>query len=150
MGAPRELRSEIDIDASAERVWEVLTDFESLPEWNPFLRRASGRVETGQRIEVVLQPPGRKASTFRPTLLRVDPGRELRWLGRVGMPGLFDGEHVFRIEHRGPDRVHFVQEEFFRGLLRPFLGSLLRASERGFAAMNEALKSRAESGKPRP
>lgn len=58
MAAPRELRSEIDIGAPAERVWEVLTDFEALPEWNPFLIRASGRLVEGERIEVVLQPPG--------------------------------------------------------------------------------------------
>ncbi len=151
MGAPRELRSEINIDASAERVWEVLTDFEALPEWNPFLKRASGRLEEGQRIEIVLQPPGRKATTFRPTLLRVDPDRELRWLGHVGIPGVFDGEHVFLIESRTPSRVHFIQRESFRGLLRPFLGNLLRDSERGFAAMNAALKSRAEGEEsPKP
>jgi hypothetical protein len=146
MGAPRELRAEIDIRASAERVWEMLTDFEAFPDWNPFIRSASGRLEAGRRIEVVLQPPGRKATTFRPTLLRVDTARELRWLGHVGIPGLFDGEHVFRIEPVGPDRVHFTQEEFFRGLLRPLLGGLLRDSGRGFEEMNEALKARAEGG----
>lgn len=146
MAAPKELRSEIDIDAPAERVWAALTDFEALPEWNPFLRRVSGRLEEGERIEVVLQPPGRKAATFRPTLLRVLPGRELRWVGHVGIPGIFDGEHAFLIEPLGPDRVHFTQQEFFRGVLRPFLGSLLRDTERGFAAMNAALKTKAESG----
>ncbi|MDX1534311.1 MAG: SRPBCC domain-containing protein [Thermoplasmata archaeon] len=148
MGAPKEIRAELDIDASAQRVWEVLTDFEAFPEWNPFLLRASGPLREGERIEVVLRPPGRKPSTFRPTLRTVDPARELRWIGHVGFRGVFDGEHVFRIEPREPERVRFIQEEFFRGFLRPLLGNLLRATEEGFTAMNAALKARAEAAVP--
>jgi uncharacterized protein YndB with AHSA1/START domain len=34
----KELHSEIEIDASAERVWAILTDFASYPRWNPFIR----------------------------------------------------------------------------------------------------------------
>ena len=41
----KELRSEIEIEAPTERVWGVLTDFAAYPEWNPFIRRVSGRAE---------------------------------------------------------------------------------------------------------
>ncbi len=34
--------------------------------------------------------------TFRPTVLVAEPNRELRWLGRLFMPGPFDGEHRSR------------------------------------------------------
>jgi uncharacterized protein YndB with AHSA1/START domain len=34
----KELHTEIEIDASAERVWDILTDFASYPQWNPFIR----------------------------------------------------------------------------------------------------------------
>lgn len=146
MAAPKRLHSEVAIDASDARVWQVLTGFAAFPEWNPFILKASGVIEEGERIEVVLQPPGRKPTTFRPKLLRVEPRRELRWLGRVGIPGIFDGEHAFLIEPLGEDRVRFTQKESFKGILRPFLGALLRDSERGFAAMNEALKARSEGG----
>jgi len=36
--------------------------------------------------------------TFRPTILKAEPNRELRWLGHLLVPGLFDGEHIFTIE----------------------------------------------------
>jgi len=42
--------------------------------------------------------------TFRPTILKAEPERELRWLGRLLLPGLFDGEHVFEIEQIMVDR----------------------------------------------
>ena len=141
----KELHTEIEIQASDERVWQLLTDFADFPEWNPFIRRASGEALTGARLEVLLQPPGGRAMTFRPTVLKAEPRRELRWLGRLLVPGLFDGEHIFSIEPLDAQRVRFMQREVFRGLLVPlFAGSLERDTRRGFEAMNRALKERAE------
>jgi hypothetical protein len=94
----KELHSEIEIQASAERVWQLLTDFASFPQWNPFMRRASGEATPGAQLEVHLQPSGTRGMTFNPTVLKAEPGRELRWLGHLRIPGLFDGEHILIIE----------------------------------------------------
>lgn len=142
----RELRTEISIDAPPERVWDLLTDQEGLPAWNPFIREMTGDLTQGERIRVSLQQPGRKAMTFRPRLLRVSPGRELRWLGHMGVPGLFDGEHIFEILPGEGGGVRFVQRERFSGLLVPVLWRMLdRETREGFHGMNEALKARAEA-----
>ena len=37
--------SSIEIAASPERVWQVLTDFASYPKWNPFILSLSGRLK---------------------------------------------------------------------------------------------------------
>lgn len=145
----KELRSEIEIDAPADKVWRTLTDFPSFPGWNPFIRRAEGELTAGSRLEVSIQPSGTKGMTFRPTVLSVEPNRELRWLGRLLIPGLFDGEHIFEIEPAGMDRVRFTQREVFRGLFVPLLArSLDRDTRRGFEEMNRALKVRAEIRSP--
>jgi hypothetical protein len=82
---------------------------------------------------------------FRPTVLAVEPSRELRWLARAwGIPKLFDGEHSFTIERLDSNCVRFVQQEVFRGILVSLLGSTLSATEGGFREMNEALKTLAE------
>jgi hypothetical protein len=141
----KELHSEIEIAATAEGVWGLLTDFRSFPEWNPFIRRAKGEVKEGERLEVFLQPSGARGMTFRPKVLKAEPNRELRWLGHLLVPGLFDGEHIFRIEPLGEGRVRFIQQEKFTGLLVPlFAGGLERDTRRGFEEMNQALKERAE------
>jgi len=141
----KELRSEIEIHAPAERVWWVLTDFASFPQWNPFIRRAGGDIRKGQRLEVRMQPSGAAGMTFRPTVLIAEPGRELRWIGHLLIPGLFDGEHIFTIEPLGANRVRFVQREIFTGILVPLLAkSLDTNTRRGFEEMNRALKARAE------
>jgi hypothetical protein len=141
----KELRTEIEIQAPAERVWQLLTDFDSFPQWNPFIRSASGKVKTGARLKVRIQPSGARGMTFRPRVLKAEPNRELNWLGRLLIPGLFDGEHSFTIEPLGEDRVRFVQREVFSGLLVPlFARGLDSDTRRGFEEMNAALKARAE------
>ncbi len=141
----KELRSEIEIQASAERVWQLLTDFASFPQWNPFMHRASGEVKAGARLEVHIQPSGARGMTFKPTVLKAEPNRELRWLGHLLIPGLFDGEHILSIEPLAANRVRFVQREVFTGLLVPlFARGLDTDTRRGFEEMNHALKARAE------
>ncbi len=141
----KKLCADIEIAASAERVWQVLADFEAYPQWNPFVRLARGELKVGARLTVHLQPPGTRGMTFRPTVLKVEPNRELRWLGHLGVPGLFDGEHSFRIEPVEANQVHLVQSETFTGILVPLLMRALdKDTQRGFEEMNHALKVRAE------
>ena len=35
--------------------------------------------------------------TFAPTVIRAARNQELRWLGRLLLPGVFDGEHSFQL-----------------------------------------------------
>jgi hypothetical protein len=140
----RELQASIEIEAGPERVWEVLTEGAAYPEWNPFIRRLEGPIEPNGRLEVRIEPPGRRAMTFRPRVLTVESTRELRWLGSFLFRGLFDGEHAFLIEPVAPGRVRFVQRERFTGLLVPFFRKGLAATRLGFERMNLALKNRAE------
>jgi len=82
----KQLSNEILINSSAKRLWEIITDFEDFPRWNPFIRRATGEIKTGARLEVFIQPSGTKGMTFRPKVLKVDPNHELRWSGRLYLP----------------------------------------------------------------
>ena len=141
----KEIRADIDINASAEQVWRILTDFRLYPEWNPFIKGISGEAKTGREIEVRVAPPGGKAATWRPRVLRAAAREELRWLNRLLIPGLFDAEHALRIERVGDSKVHFVQQETISGILVPLMGKALEARQRGFEAMNAALKARAEA-----
>jgi hypothetical protein len=141
----RSISHTIDIDAAPDVVWRELADTGAYAEWNPFVRRIEGVLRQGARLEVEIAPPGGRAMKFKPTVLATRPGHELRWLGRFLMPGLFDGEHSFEIEPLAGGRSRLTQAERFSGLLvRPF-GGTLEKTRRGFAAMNIALKARAEA-----
>jgi uncharacterized protein YndB with AHSA1/START domain len=69
-----ELHAEVEINASAERVWRELADFTSYPQWNPFTPRiSSGRPKIGEPLKVRFKPPGAKAITLRAKVINVEP-----------------------------------------------------------------------------
>lgn len=140
------LHTQITIDAPPHVVWDVLTDLDSYADWNPFMVRSEGRIEVGQRLVNRMQPPGGRAMTFKPTVTEVRPGKAFEWLGRTGIPGLFDGRHRFELEATESGGTTLVHGEEFTGILVPLLRSGLDTSTKaGFEAMNEALKARAEA-----
>jgi hypothetical protein len=70
----------VDIDASRDAVWDVLTDFASYSEWNPSMR-IEGTPEVGTKLVVHLLANGGHGMSFKPKVLAATPGEELRWLG---------------------------------------------------------------------
>ncbi len=138
-----ELRTEIEINASPERVWQILTDTEKFPQWNPFIHRLKGNLVVGETLDVFLGESETKGMTFRPTVLEETPNRAFRWIGRLFIKGIFDGEYIFEIEPLGENRVRFIQREKFNGILIRVFN--FDSTRRGFEAMNRALKERAEA-----
>ena len=112
----------IEIDASTERVWRVLTDFASYPEWNPMIRRASGELRPGARLKIRFEPEGSRGRIFRPKLLVVDANRELRWLGWPRFPKLFDTEHYWILDEKPGGKTHLLHGTVVYGLLAPLGG----------------------------
>ena len=127
-------------------MWAVISDFTAYPEWNPFIRRIGGELREGARLEVRIAPPEARATTFKPTVRSVEPNRELRWLGRLLAPGIFDGEHSLSIEPLESGRSRFVQSERFSGILIGLTKGTLKKTATGFEQMNAALKERVEKG----
>lgn len=92
-----------------------------------------------------MTPPGGRGMTFRPTVLAAVPGRELRWLGTLGVRGLFDGEHSFTLTADGNGGTRLTQSETFSGVLVTLLRGSVRGAEAGFRALNEALTQRVQA-----
>ncbi len=83
--------------------------------------------------------------TITPRLLVVDPHRELRWKGKLGVPGLFDGEHAFVLTPLEDGRTRVEHFERFGGLLLPIARPLVYdATVRSFHSLNAALAKRAQ------
>lgn len=141
-----EVYTRTEIAAPCERVWATLTDFSALPQWNPFIRQIEGELRAGARLRIQIAPPGKSPMRFAPRVLKVTPERELRWLGRVLLPGLFDGEHWFRLTPLDAGRSLFEHGEVFSGVLPALMArSFLEPTRQGFDAMNAALRQRVEA-----
>ena len=139
----KELYTEIQINAPASEVWKALTDFSQYENWNPFIIKAQGELKLSAMLNITIRPPGKKAQNHRIRLLKVDPEKELRWLGHfLSIPGIIDGEHVFALGTNSDGSVRVIHREYFRGLLVPFVWPIFLNTHMrdGFEALNKSLK----------
>ncbi len=135
----------INIQAAPEDVWEVLSDIKEYQTWNPFITRASGKLQVGEVLEVDFKTSNSLKINLKPVILNSEVNREIRWKGQFWVKGLLDGEHLFRIEEMEDGSVHFINCEKFTGLLVPLFMYLIEEdTENGFKAMNEQLRIMAE------
>jgi|TARA_R110000737_G_scaffold151521_1_gene180794 hypothetical protein len=136
----KEITTSIEINASAEIVWNVLTDFEKYPEWNPFIHFIKGEPIVGQTVHAKIQN-----MNFKPKVLVFDKNREFKWIGKLLFKGLFDGEHRFFLTENSNGTTTLMQSEKFSGVLvKLFSKKLEKETYAGFIEMNEALKERSE------
>ncbi|GIU84365.1 MAG: hypothetical protein KatS3mg008_1140 [Acidimicrobiales bacterium] len=51
------LETRFELRASPREVWDVLTDFEAYPSWNPYVRAVAGELDEGASITLLVTPP---------------------------------------------------------------------------------------------
>lgn len=139
-----EITTRIEIHASKETIWEVLTETKRYPQWNPFIQSLEGKLDEGEKLKVTIHPPSEKPMTFAPTVLICRPNQKLQWIGKLGIRGIFDGKHTFEIRPLSTNKCVFIQAERFSGILVPLLKKTLYKTKLGFEHMNEALKNEVE------
>jgi hypothetical protein len=143
-----ELRTSVDIDATPELVWEVLTDVPAYPEWTPLVTKATGTFAPGGGLTFTFPPYNPLLRAGVPgKVLEVTPLLRLRYVlrfGRLGIPGLLDSAHMLTIERRDGG-VRLWMEMRFGGLLLPMMTrSLNRERAPAFGPMPATLKARIE------
>lgn len=140
----KSIRTEITVNAPAQVVWNLLTDFDRYKTWNPFMQ-ISGTAKQGNRLKITIFLEGQKPQAFQPVILECIPGKSFRWLGSLFIKGLFDGEHFFQLEPVSENKTRFIHGENFSGLLSGLILKLIREkTTAGFEKMNKGLKQEAE------
>ena len=142
--ALRFIETDIEIDAPAQEVWEILRDLSRWPEWHPFVISVVGDLTVGSRLRLV-KGSGERSISVGQKVAVVDPGTEFRLVGKLGLRGLLDNEHRFRVEPTDGDKCRFFHGQVFRGwLVRVLIRRKDEASYEVFEEINKALKEWAE------
>ncbi len=138
-------RTTFAVNAPAERVWEVLTDFDRWAEWNPSIPSIEGEPRVGSTVALTLVMPGRPSAKVKARLTEVVPGRRLVWDGNIGADRLFAGHREFLIEPQADGTVLFTHVEDVSGLLFPVFRAFMGGAIQGHhESLNDAVKERAE------
>ncbi|AXV39856.1 SRPBCC family protein [Methanobacterium sp. BAmetb5] len=136
--APVLAKVEIEIDADPHTVWDILTDIEAWPRWNPDVKEVilHGKLEPGTHFQWKAGP-GKISSVLQ----NIEPPHRIAWTGKTMGINAID---VFKIEGvEGKTRV--VEEESWEGLLsRAMHGQFQKMLEESLNSGLEHLKIEAE------
>ena len=144
--------TDIEINAPKDKVWGIVMDMNNWESWNPFVIRATTDTTpptVGKHLQIKVRPVQSKPNkifSFTPKVLACDIGTEFRWKGSLPVPGMFVGEHWFKVEEVAgkPGVTKLIHGEDFWGMLIPLMKGDLKESENSFGLMNRALKALAE------
>ena len=131
------------IHASAETVWNILTDAKAYPSWDVSMDHIEGKLALGEIVKFCTKL---SAQAFPVKVTTFEPGRKMVLTG--GMPlGLFKSERTHTLTANKDGSITFKTEEIFSGLLLPVFGKNIPDLTENFNNFATALKKRAEDAK---
>jgi hypothetical protein len=139
----RIIDASVDVDATPEEVWAVLTDFRSWETWNDFIPAVVGNLKEGERLRIKVVSPGLKPMSFKPEVYVVHPLQAIVWGGSF-LKVIYRGDHTFLLEPLPDGKTRFRQIERFMGPMVLFMGGMIKKTEVGYHQMNRALKEQVE------
>ena len=137
------IESEITLSSPTNEVWAALVDFESYPDWNPFLTKMEAELGEGKPFKAMSRLPSGIKLGFVGRILSVVPDREISWVGRPTMmpSSAMEIKHTFTLEPV-ESGTHLQQREEATGFMIPISGWILGQAQKGQVAWNEALERR--------
>jgi hypothetical protein len=135
----------IGVRAPAHVIWDAISDLSAWQEWNPLYPRAHGVLRIGAQLDLDVAIPGQKVRTIRPVILDWVPNDQIHWRLSI-LGGLIQSTRYIEIETLTETGCIFSNGELFRGRFAPLaVRRLANDIRKGFAAMGEAVKARAEA-----
>jgi hypothetical protein len=135
----------VGIQAPAHVVWEILHDVAAWPDWCPLYPKVSGVVRIGEKLHLTRVLDKGPAEEIAATVLDWTPD-ELLHAKRPVMGGLASAVCYWEIDKLEEDACIFSNGELFLGFFGKWQAKRMRGTlRRGYAAMGDALKARAEA-----
>ncbi|KAG5359946.1 hypothetical protein CJU90_5792 [Yarrowia sp. C11] len=151
------VHTEIEIDAPAAVVSQILYQFNKYPEWNTFLTFVMGNANdyshrpeelANEHITIQVWTPGKqKPQIFDCEVNKWEPNN-LSWEGTLLSKHIIRGEHYFEIVPVSENKCIFKHGEHFSGVVATVASftSIFENLEPSYKRFNQEMKKRAETG----
>ena len=141
----RELRTEIQISASIDKVWQVLTDFDHWKDWNPTVKQVQGSASLGAKLNITMMGEDCKEMSYQSLVLEVSPPNVFRWRATMMAGFLFTNDRVFELKEKN-GVTELIHKEEYSGLMVPLSWKKLnQLALPMLEKMNKALKDKLEA-----
>lgn len=137
---------DVEINAPAELVWQVITDFARYGEWNPFVPECRSSLVPGEPIDMLVRVSGTTPRRQREWIRSHTPGHELSYTMKPVPLGTLHSLRSHTITPITADRTRYESHFELAGWLHPLVVALLGKNlRRGFAGMTAGIQKQAES-----
>lgn len=143
--------TEIEINASTEEVWSVLTDWKKLEQWSSsFVGISADKMVMGERFMVYFKIPiSGKTVEFERVCTAYEEGKRFSWSGELSSHGCTDN-HIFTLETTSIGTTLFKQEDGIHGSFSKLINFLSKIHMQSmYEKFNRQLKERVETMYPR-
>lgn len=141
-----EIRDEIEINATIDKVWNSIIDFDHYKNWNTQLTYLGGDVKPDGKLHLKLAVEGTDPYEFKPDISYWEDRKRFAWIAKTGIKRVFDGEHFFELRDIGNGKKLLINREEYRGVLSFIFKQLpmMKSAPAGFKKMNLEFKGYAE------
>jgi hypothetical protein len=140
----KEYHTEIKINAPIEKVWDLLTDFDNYPKWNPLIGWVEGRIEEGETLEMLVKPFNKN---FRAVVQKVKKPFSFSWKGKRGARWIINSEHYYKLDAIDNTSTLLKHGEIFKGAGTMFVGKyIIDKIDDAFEKHNMKVKEILEGG----
>jgi hypothetical protein len=138
--------NKVSINASAETVWNILTDFEKYSQWNPFTYKVEGKLVIGEPVTLYVQMKENDKRVQKEEVCIIDKPERLSWNMKMGSSIILAAQRDQFIEVIDANSCTYETTDSFQGLLTPVVMGLFKQHiESGFNKLAQKLKERAEA-----
>ncbi len=141
----KEIQSEIEIGASPEKVWSVLTNIDNWKKWNPTINHASGDAVVGAKLSIIIRDEdGKDGAEYMPIVTVIQESKLFEWRVNMLSGFIFTNGRIFELE-KTTNGTRLINKETFKGMLVPIFWSKLSGYvPSSLKEMNDALKDQVE------
>ena len=129
----------INIKATADKVWAIMTNAADFPRWNSTVKSIEGRIASGETIKLVaVISPTR---TFNLNIIEFIPEKKMVWSDGNAM---FKGVRTYTVTPKPDGSTDFTMSEEYTGLMMPMIAGSLPDFIPTFEQYTSDLKKEAE------
>jgi len=137
----KEFSSVIDINATPDIIWNIITDAASFPEWEPNITRIEGDIALDKELTIHTKLSPNRA--FSVKVSELIPRAKITWsMGSRFNP--LKGSRTFTLTAQNDGTTQVVTREIFSEPLFALVSRAIPDLTESFEQFSAALKSRAE------
>lgn len=131
----------INISASPETIWELLSDTSKISDWNSTIISLSGEIALNQTIN--LKSTAAPERTFNLKVTTLNAPHKMVW--EDGMAPMFKGVRTYTLTANDDGTTDFAMRENFSGVMLPMIKSSLPDFRPSFEQFASDLKQASEA-----